>query len=514
MRTWYGRKVPEPLTAAATPITAAAVTVAINNPPSHVLWGGAQWQREFWQHYDTSPEVHKALSIYGYAFSQAKMIAVDVDPMTLELGEEPTKDPVALALVARLFGGPTGRSQAQRQMGVHLTGPGECWILAEDQQPDADAQPWRILSVAEVTKAGNLIRIQNLDGTQRTLLETELLFRLFNPHPFMAWQADSPNRAALPVLRELAGLSMHVIASIKSRLASAGIWLLPKSAQMEKTIDQFGQEVPGGADGWMRLLADAMLAPIADPDNPSAVVPIVAMVPDEVLAQIKDPITFVTEIMQEIAPLRQAARERYAAGQDMDPSQLLGAGEVNHWSNWFIDEAFVKGPLAALLALPADAFTTHYLRPGLRLANRDPRLFAIRFDTNHMIEQDLEKNAMWAYENGLISEAATLSALHFDPVRDLITEEERERSLLEKMIARGNPQTVEELAALIKLRYPDFVITPLPTAATGPNAPAPPAIGTTAPPAPKAIAAPVPSSTQAPPVRPPVTSNPTGPPSP
>jgi hypothetical protein len=137
-------------------------------------------------------------------------------------------------------------------------------------------------------------------------------------------------------------------------------------------------------------------------------------------------------------------------------------------------------------------------------------LFAIRFDTNHMIEQDLEKNAMWAYENGLISEAATLSALHFDPVRDLITEEERERSLLEKMIARGNPQTVEELAALIKLRYPDFVITPLPTAATGPNAPAPPAIGTTAPPAPKAIAAPV----QGPPVRPPVTSNPTGPPSP
>lgn len=486
-RTWYGRRIPDqPADHGA--LTAAAVTVAVNNPPSHVLWGGAQWQAELFQHYDTNPELHKACAIFGYAFSQAKMIAVDVDPTTLEESDEATTDPVALALVARLFDGPTGRAQAQRQMGIHLTGPGDCWVLASDQLPDADAQPWRVLSVGEVTKAGNTIRVQNLDGTQRTLIDGELLFRLFNPHPRIAWQADSPNRALLPVYREIAGLSAHVIASIKSRLASAGVWFLPKSASAEATIDEFGNKVPGGAEGWMNRLADAMLAAIAHPEDASAVVPIVSIIPDEMLAQIKDPIRFVQDIMTDIQPLREAARERVAGGQDMPPEMLLGMGDTNHWGQWFIDESFVKGPLAALLALPADAFTTHYLRPGLQIAGRNPRLFAVKFDTRHMIPEAQEENAKAAYQTGLLSRAAYLTALGFDPIRDAASPEEQAQRLILEVLARGNPQTLQELEPTIKRLFPgiNLALPTAPVVTTNPAAaaqldPAKPAAPVTAP---------------------------------
>lgn len=496
-RTWYGRRKPEQalIASAGRPITAAAVTIATNNPPSHVLWGGAGWQQEVWAHYDTTPELHSGANIMGIAFSRAKMIAVDVDPVTLELGTEPTTDPVATALVARLFGGPTGRAQAQKQIGVHLTGPGECWVLASDQLPDADGQTWQIISVSEVTKAGNSIRIQNLDGTQRELLDTELLFRLFNPHPRRRWDADSPSLALLPVFRELAGLSAQIMAAIKSRLATGGVWLLPQSAGLPDSVDEAGNVLPGGAAGWMRTLADAMMTAIGNPDDPSSLVPIVSLIPDEVLEKIKDPIKFVQDIMTEVQPLREAAQQRIGIGLDTSPEQLLGMGDTNHWGQWFIDESFVKGPLAAYLALPADAFTTHYLRPGMRIAGRNPALFAIAFDTNNMIVEANEENAKWAYGEGILSEEATLRALHFDPTRDAATLPERERNLLIKMVARGNPQTVQELEGMIRTLFPNFKIDPLQVLpATGTL----PQVGPS-PTAPKAIEAPSTSITHQPP---------------
>lgn len=495
-RTWYGRRIADAAPDESA-LTAAAVTVAVNNPPSHVIWGGAGWQQEIWAHYDTTPELHKSAAIVGHAFSQAKMIAVDVDPLTLEPGKEPTDDPVATALVARLFGGPTGRAQAQKQIGIHLTGPGECWVLASDVMPDADQQTWQIISVSEVTKSGNIIRIQNLDGTMRNLQETELLFRLFNPHPKMRWQADSPSRALLPVFRELAGLSAQIMASIKSRLATGGLFLIPASTAPPFTMDEFGEQVPFGAQGWIKTLADAMTTAIANPEDPSSLVPIIMTIPDEVLKLFIDPIRFVQEIMAEVQPLREAARQRIGMGMDAPLEALVGMGDVNHWSAWFIDESWVKGPLAGLLSLPADAFTTHYLRPGLRIAGRNPNLFAIAFQTDHMIVQANEENAKWAYTNGILSERATLEALHFDPDRDAADLDERERKLLEQMIGRGNPQTVQELAGMIKILYPNFKLDPLlPPPAPGGSLPqiSIPTAPTPAPP--RAIAAP-PSTTVA-----------------
>jgi hypothetical protein len=419
-RTWYGRrKSAEDVAREIPALTAAAATVDANRPPTgtQMYWGGAGWQNEGWDHYDSTPELHRAASDMGEAFSRAVMMVVDVDPVSGELGEDPTDDQMAGAIGTAMFGGRPGQAQAQRAIGEHMTVPGECWILATDPALNIDDEPWQVLSVNEVAPLGGTgIQITRIDGSKRMLVDGELLFRVWQPHPKRRVEANSPVRAALPVLRELAGLSAQVMAAIRSRLASAGVWLLPDSATLPAPLDELGREIPGTpSDHWLRLLGNAMMTAVANPDDPSALVPIVAMVPDGVLEKIKDPFQFVRDVISDIQPIREAAIKRLAVGFDAPPERLLGLASVNHWGQWFMDESFVKGPLSAYLAVPADAFTKKYLRPALQLAGKNPDAFAIAYDVRGMLPDVEATNAQQAWDAGKLAGRKYLEAMGFDP---------------------------------------------------------------------------------------------------
>lgn len=511
-RTWYGRRklgVEIVRPSALDSLTASATTVAVNTP-SQVQWGGSGWQQEVWEHYDTAPEQHRAQTDMGEAFSRAKLMVVDVNPTSGDLGENPTDDPVGGAIIRKMFGGRVGQAQAQRAMGQHLTGPGEFWVLVSDQVPDVDGDQWAILAVGEVTKAGNLIQIQNMDGTRRSLRDGELLIRVWQPHPARRWLADSPTLAELTVLREMAGFTAQIMASIRSRLASAGVWLLPQSATLPVEKDEAGQDLPGGAPQWMRLLATAMMTAISRPDDPSALVPIVAMIPDDVLAKIQNPIQFVQDLAADLQPLRDSATKRFAIGFDAPPERLLGVGDMNHWSAWQTDESFVKGPLSSLLSVPAAALTEHYLKPTLRLMGKDPELFAFAFDVSDMMPDVKAEHAEQARQDGVLSERAYLEALGFDPDRDAATPEERAERLVLQVLARGNPESLEELLPTIKRLFPGIQLT-VPITTAGPT-PAAPVAET--PPAGTPVAAPSTTDTQTAPPRPssPPDNTPTTPP--
>ncbi|WP_375483301.1 hypothetical protein [uncultured Jatrophihabitans sp.] len=469
------------LTAAATRppsnLTAAAVHVDVTNPPAQPLWGASPWQNEAWDHYDSCPELHRAVTDMAEAFSRAVMIVVDVDPQSGELGQDPTDNPTAGAIGAAMFGGRVGQAQAQRAAAQHLTVPGEYYVLASEGA-DIDDDPWQTLSAAEVSKTGSTIQVTRLDTTRRTLQPGELLFRVWQPHPRWRWQADSPSRAALDPLREIAGLSAQIMASIRSRLATAGVWLLPQSAQLPPDRDETGAEIPGtggGADAWLRKIATAMVTAISDPQSPAALAPIIAMIPDELLDKIKDPFQFVRDVITEAQTLRDAAVRRLAIGMDMPPERLLGIGTTNHWSAWNLDESFVKGPLSSLLSVPADAYTRFWLRPALRFAGLDPKLFAIAFDVSAMLADIEVDNAVKAYGEGALSERKFLEVLGFDPDRDAAGNIERARRLVLTVLARGNPDTLAELLPMLQQLFPGFKLTvPVVPAGTSPDAPAAP----------------------------------------
>lgn len=444
-------------------MVAAAVNVKASTGYQNLRLGGTDWQQEGWLHYDGCSEFHQGINIIAYNLSRARLMGVEVDPVSGIPATQATDNPDVMDIMGQFFGGPTGQSQALDRLGRHLSVAGDSWCLATDE-PDVDAAIWEILATTEVTGSNGRIMVQQMNGLPREVdTYNELLFRMWRPHPKKRWEADSMTRSLLPVLRELASLSAMVSATIKSRLSSSGIlWLpdniaLPTSQGNVNDDTQTRTETTSGAAGWLDLITEAMTAPIRDPDSASAVVPLVAMVKGESIEQIKH-MEFGRDLDATIEPLRIACINRLAVGMDLPPEVLTGLGAANHWSAWTITEEFAKAFLAPLLELICDAATQFYLRPALKSRGINSKAFAIGFDLDMLLPRQLNvDNATLAYQAGILKEEKYLEVLGFG-VDDMADPQERARRLIVEMVARGNPQTLAEVYPAIKALYPGIVI--------------------------------------------------------
>lgn len=468
-------------------MVAAATAVRTTTQIPTVMWGGTDWQKEGWLHYDNCPEFWRGVEIGASNLSRARLIGVEVDPMTGEPGVQPTDNPDVNDIMAQLFGGPTGQGQALAVLYRQLEVAGDSWTLATDD-PDMDRAQWEVLATTEVTSGGSgRIMVEQIDGTQRQVdPQYELLMRIWQPHPKRRGEANSATRSLLPVLRELAALSAMVSATVKSRLASAGILWIPQEIQLPKATTQVNdvtqiKSESSGAAGWLDLLTEAMVAPIQDPDSASAVVPLVVTAPGDSIVKVLHQ-EFGRDLDATIEPLREACIKRLAVGMNLPPAILMGLGDVNHWTAWAITEDYAKAYLAPKLQLIADAVTNFYLRPALRARGLDPRTFAVYFDLDKLVPRQISvDNAQAAYDTGLLAEDDYLEALGFSSSQKA-TNQERARTLLITMLRHSNPQTLMELAATINAAFPDIIIQPLsPTGTLGPGidsddaAPVPPA---------------------------------------
>lgn len=457
-------------------LVAAAVNVRVTNGFQSMRLGAADWQDELWAHYDTCPEFRQAVNIKAYNLSRARLIGVEIDPVTGQPGTTPTDDPDVVDIMSQFFGGPVGQSQMLDAYARNMEVAGDSWALATDN-PDWDDATWSVLSSGDVTGttgSASRIMVTEMDGLPREFREgEELLFRMWRPHPRRRWEADSSAKALLPVLRELAALSAMVSATVKSRLASAGILWIPEEITLPAAINQTQQNGPsqtanaGVANQWLDLITESMVTPIRDPDSASAVVPMVSLAKAEYIEKIKH-MSFGRDLDITIEPLRQTCIKRIAVGVDMPPTVLTGMEAANHWTGWTITEDFAKAYLAPPLELASEAATRFYLRPALEARGRDPRMFAIYFDLSSLYPRQISvDNAQKAYEAGELKREKYMAVLGFGP-EDMADPEERAQRLVEDMVRRGNPQMALELAQAIQHLYPGVIINALPAAGQAP----------------------------------------------
>jgi hypothetical protein len=459
-------------------LAASAAQINVRTDFQTVRWGGTDWQQEAWLHYDTVPEFHAGVNIGANNVSRARLIGVEVDPATGEPGTQPTDNPVVSDIMGELFGGPSGQGQALSSLYRHLDVAGDCWVLGS-ANVDLDGASWEILSTAEVTGGGSSrIMIEQLNGMPRPLADdgTELLIRIWQAHPRRRWEPDSPARALLPVLRELAALGAMVSATVKSRIASAGIlWIpeeitLPNATEGPNDVTQVRSEAAGAA-GWLDLITEAMTAPLQDPDSASAVVPLVATVPAEYIEKINH-MSFGADLDAMIEPLREMAIKRLAIGMNLPPSILLGLELANHWTAWAITEDYAKAYLAPKLELIAAALTSFYLRPALRARNIDPSKFAVYFDLDKLVPRQVStENAAAAWAAGILK-AEEYAAILGISTTQMPTPLERLQAITIKLIETGNVDAVAALAptlaALLGVPVPGMlpVIESVPTGGT------------------------------------------------
>ncbi|MGH3587725.1 MAG: hypothetical protein ACRDQ0_15530, partial [Pseudonocardia sp.] len=234
------------------------------------------------------------------------------------------------------------------------------------------------------------------------------------------------------------GLTAHVLATVESRLAGAGLMLLSDDVTPASPAQSDGAN-PLHSDPVTAALLEAMATPLKNRDSASAIVPLLLRVngspKDKLLYQ-----SFATQLDENILPLRESAVRRVATGLDMPPEMLLGMGDVNHWGAWLIDETGIKMHIEPKLALICEALTYWWYRPALEaLGVEDAEQYAIWYDTAGLRQRpNRGPEAAQAHERGTLSDAAYLRELGFS-TEDMPDEEEQRRRLLVRL-AESNPQ--------------------------------------------------------------------------
>lgn len=455
-----------------------ASAVRYSGSTARVYHPKQNWQAECYRHFTICGEARFAARFFGHALSRATLgVAVTNGNVTKELTSGD-----AYEYLQALFNGPKGQQQMLEEMGVHLTIAGECYLVGRkiaeenDVLGESDGEVWEVVSVLEMSVQGKKWIIKYGDGHPDIPLgDDDVVLRIWLPNPAKRIEADSPFRSLLPILTEIEYLTLHVFAQTQSRLAGAGVWVLPQGVTFPTPPDQEGRppETVNEVDGLMQAVGGAMMRPLNDPGSPEALIPVMIQVPDETVDKIKEPIHFWSPLDATAKELRAEAITRFAIGMDLPPEQILGMSSsngtgggrsngVSHWGAWQVEEATIKMFVEPMLSTLTNALTLGYLRP---LTNDES---IVTYSTAELrLRPDRSKEAFELYDRAVISEAAVLRENGFDP-SDLMPAPEKEQWLLRR-IAAGQV-TPEQVGAALQLLGIDL---PAPPEAQGvaPDAP-------------------------------------------
>lgn len=415
--------------------------------------GSRSWQSEAWAAYDEVGEERFLASTLAGRLSQARLY-VQHKPLSgphSSLRDDPTDvtdtaagptAQLAEAVLAALGASQQDLGQMLQRLATNLFVAGEGWLVgvprhvidaaapssapavtAPSPDPALSDLVWRVLAVTEVSSVGRDGRTVRLnlgtDGSAPVEVSSDEVYmvRVWRPHPARYWEADSPTRACLPILRELIGLTRHISAQIDSRLAGAGILVVPSSASAALASDAADSSAYGAPDPFVAALVDSMLRPIENRDDASAVVPLVVTVPDEAADKMSH-LTFSTALDSGARDLRDEAIRRLALAQDAPPELLLGSGAMNHWGAWLTREDTVTTHIEPVLALICDALTSQYLRPVLLsagLSEDEVRTLAVGYDVSALVARpNRSEEALNLHRAGAVSDEALREASGFD----------------------------------------------------------------------------------------------------
>lgn len=460
------RTVPRALVSAATLVRQSTLRSVASRRP---------WQVQAWEMYDEVGELHSAVNWLAHSLSRCKLYVGELPDDRTEGDPVPTENTEAQQPLDELFGGPSGHPQMLSRFAVHLTVPGESYLIGLDlDAPPADddagdspapvatptplapegvaveqqgARRWLVASTDEFETKNSKVTVQLPDSDRKVEVDVErsMVVRLWRPHARRAWEADSPARACLPALRELVTATARINADLESRLAGAGLLVMPASATVARAGaasdagDGTAPAGPGVVDDLVddpdyAELINAMITPIGDRDSASAVVPILVRVDDEAVEKVRH-ISFATKLDERVQSLRDSAIKRLALGLDVPPEVLLGMTDANHWTGWQIEESAVKLSVEPLLTLIVNALTENYLRPALTaLGVGQPERYVVWYDVSELVlRPNRFEQAYKLWQDGLVGASAVLREGGFGE-DDVPTDVEQAQHLLLSLV--------------------------------------------------------------------------------
>jgi hypothetical protein len=426
------------------------------------------WHDEAWTMYDLIGEFRYGCDWIGGMLSKALIYA------TVETtdGVEAIEEGNILEYISEFFGNADGRAEMFRLVGIHMSVTGECYLVGyPDPDPMGDGgDKWEVAASTKCIRPStdlpndwwkvNDVTLENVPQDQVTAI------RIWRPHPLNPQLSISPALAALTTLRQLHKLSLYVSAQMDSRLASAGILLMPDTMTFPPPPTADGKEPPvksaNNAQDLMNLIMESMTAQLMNPGTAESQTPIVITASTEAIAAIKH-LTFWSELDEHAMELRKEAIGRLALSMDVPPEVLQGAADSNHWSAWQADESAIKAHAEPLLKIITTAIGKEYLRP---LISQDPdysgdRLsaYSVAADTSEMrLRPNRSKEALELHALGVLSDEALIRECGFDPTD--MPDEAQFAKWLTRKLAQGSttPEMVEaavrDLGVNLKVIHP------------------------------------------------------------
>lgn len=374
------------------PLTAAASEVAA--PLSTLLRHTDAWQEEVWRYYDTLGEFNYAVSWLSAMLSRVRLYAAELvpgqdEPVRLEKGP-------AVDVMNKFAGGVAGQTAIMASLAVQLAVPGEGYLVGEERD---GAEHWAVRSTDEVDARNRKWRVKDEQAPNGDVwrdVTNGHVFRVWRPHKRWYHLADSSARSARGTMRELEMVNRHILAQYLSRLASAGVWLLPNEVTFP-VREEFA-DMPNPL--MLEIIELARLA-IAEPGTASAVIPLILQLPEESLEKSKF-LDFTLKIDEKVIEKRDSAIKRLATQVNIPAEVLLGMGDVNHWGAWQIEEGALKTTIAPDAELIAQAITTSYLQPRMVAGGEDSGdvgRFVVWYDMSELtMRPDRSDDAIQLYD--------------------------------------------------------------------------------------------------------------------
>jgi hypothetical protein len=409
-------------------LTAAAV--AAEAPLAQFMRHTDRWQNEAWGYYDTLGEFNYAVTWLSNMLSRVRLRAAEVNLDT----DEPSL--LSTGLPAEIMGmmgmGPGGKAELMKRLAIHLAIPGECYLIGEET---GGVEQWMVRSVDEVRASGNKYQVTNennpnLGNKWRDLAPNALPVRVWQPHARFYHLADSPARSALTIMHELELVNRHIAAQYLSRLASAGVLVIPDEISFPVREEFADAEDPFMME-WIEIAATA----IKKPGSASSVVPIPLRVPAEYVKDIQH-LDFTLALDDKILDKRDQVIRRLATKLDIPSDVMLGLADTNHWSAWAAEEQGLKVHIAPYAETICHALTTGYLAPRLKASDEaaEPGQFVAWYDMSELTQRpDRSQNALNAYDRFELSGTALRREIGFDE-DDAPTDEELKDILLKSTI--------------------------------------------------------------------------------
>lgn len=288
------------------------------------------------------------------------------------------------------------------------------WRLVGFDTPEGKRQ-WIVCSEYDYRESGNGVEVHDATTGVNHKLAADQVWSIpmLMPHPIRSAEPDAPTRALIPTLHELIDLSGHVQTAAKSRLAGAGLLLVPNNVGTVTPGQSAGVNPPEG-NPLMRSLIRTAQASLRSPTDVSRHMPVIINGHHEALNAVRH-LSLQTPFDERVDSLRTSAVRRIAIGLDMPPEVLSGMGDLNHWTAWQVEASGQRVNIEPTLNFVCRELTTKFLRPALAsmgLADADD--FMVRFDdAGAQSEANKGDLALAAYELGVISAEATRTALGY-----------------------------------------------------------------------------------------------------